>query len=64
MQKTLTRRTKLRGQWKTNEPKNSTKGANTKITKNAANIKNTIKVTEKIPGAYIPAPEYKSVVFT
>ena len=35
-----------------NEPKNSTKCANTKITKNAANIKNTIKVTENIPGAY------------
>ena len=26
--------------------------------------KNTINVTENIPGAFIPAPKYKSLVFT
>ena len=39
MQKNPNTKDKLRGQWKTNEPKNSTKGAKTKITKNVANIK-------------------------
>ena len=37
--KNLTRRTKVREQWATNELENYTKDANMKRTKNAANIK-------------------------
>ena len=39
MQKNSNTKDKATRTMKTNEPSNSTKGANTKITKNAANIK-------------------------
>ena len=56
---TLTRRTKIHGEWTTNEL-NSTKGANIKKTKSRRTHKK--KETRNIHDAYIPAPKDKSIL--